>query len=238
MKLRAIIIDDEYHSIETLRFDLERCAKDKLEVVGSYQGMKEALQNIKALRPDVIFTDIDMPLINGIEGIEMAQLDKVKVVFTTAHQDFALDAIKVGAYDYLLKPIQLKELDQVVTKIYAAAQEVAVQQPIPSRLAVPTAEGIELLEMDSILFVKAESNYTIFYMRGGKQLTLGKTLKYFQERMPVTFVRVHQSYLVNTLHIKKYLRKDGGSLLLEDAHLLPVSKSHKEEVKAILEQLM
>ena len=112
-------------------------------------------------------------------------------------------------------------------------------QPVqPSRIAVPTAEGIELLEMETILFIKAESNYTIFYLRGGKQLTLGKTLKYFQERMPISFVRVHQSYLVNTQHIKKYLRKDGGSLLLEAEHVLPVSKSHKDEVKGLLERLM
>lgn len=238
MKLRAIIIDDELHSIETLRFDLERCAKDRLEVVGSFQGMKEALQNLKSLQPDVIFSDIDMPFINGIEGIGMASLANTKVVFTTAHRKFALDAIKVGAYDYLLKPIQLKELEQLIQKIYEELLQAPQRQEQPDRVAVPTAEGIEVLQVEDILFVKAESNYTVFYLKGGKQLTLGKTLKYFQDKMPRSFLRIHQSYLVNTHQIKKYLREDGGSLLLHEQHVLPVSKSHKEAVKAVLAKLM
>lgn len=238
MKLKAIIIDDELHSIETLRFDLERCAKDRLEVVGSFQGMKEALQNLKALQPDVIFSDIDMPFINGIEGIEMAQLENTKVVFTTAHQKFALDAIKVGAYDYLLKPIQRNELEQLVQKIYEEVQQSQPASELPERIAVPTAEGIEVLLIEDILFIKAESNYAVFYLKGKRQLTLGKPLKYFQEKMPDSFLRIHQSYLINSHQIKKYLRKDGGSLLLQEGHLLPISKSYKADIKIVLAKLM
>jgi len=236
MRLRAIIIDDELHSIETLRFDLDRCAKDKLEVVASFQSMKEALKGLKSLNIDLIFTDIDMPHINGLEGISMMQADKVKVVFITAHRKFALDAIKVGAYDYLLKPVQLEELSKLVDKIYFETQQ-KPQIKGPERIALPTSEGIELVLIEDILFIKAESNYTAFFLKNGKQLVLSKPLKHFQEKMPVSFLRIHQSYVVNINHIKKYLRKDGGNLQVGN-HMLPISKSHKEEVKKVLERLM
>ncbi|MEM6843655.1 MAG: LytTR family DNA-binding domain-containing protein [Bacteroidota bacterium] len=241
MKLKAIIVDDEPHSIETLCFDLERCAKDKLEVVGTFDQIKTALQQIPRLQPDVLFTDIDMPYISGIEGVSMMPWSQVKVVFVTAHKKFAIDAIKVRAYDYLLKPIQLMELNQLVDKIHQESLEefleTSRQENQTQRIGIPTSEGIELLDHSDILFVKAESNYSVFYLKGNRQITLGKTLKYFQEKLPVSFIRIHQSYLVNTQKIKKYLRRDGGALLLEEDHLLPISKSYLESVKAIIDRL-
>ena len=237
MKLKTVIIDDEHHSIETLRFDLERCAQDKLEVVGAFDQMKTALQQLPKLQPDVLFTDIDMPHINGIEGASILQLPHTKVVFVTAHKNFAIDAIKVGVYDYLLKPVQLKELDELVSKIYQEHLEAASQPSQSQRIGVPTSEGVELLNFSDILFIKAESNYSVFHLREGKQLTLGKTLKYFQQKLPTSFIRIHQSYLINTQKIKKYLKKDGGILLLEEDHLLPISKSHLEGVKAVIDRL-
>ncbi|MEO1049257.1 MAG: LytTR family DNA-binding domain-containing protein [Bacteroidota bacterium] len=234
MKLRSVIIDDEKHSIDTLKFDLERCAKDIVEVVGTFENMKDALLKMPGLQPDIIFSDIDMPSINGIEGMAMADLKGAKIIFTTAHSKFAIDAIKVGAYDYLLKPIRLKELDELMQKVY---KEVSNAKSGKRKIAVPTSEGLELLDVMDILFAKAESNYTVLNLKDGNQLTVGKTLKYFQNKLPSSFLRIHQSYLVNVNHIKKYLHQDGGSLLLKGQQILPVSKSYKDSVKAVLSQL-
>ena len=240
--LRALLIDDEVHCIETLRYELQlNCPQ--VQIVGTASSGPAGIENIRELKPDLVFLDIEMP---GMSGFEMmGKLDKVDfaVIFVTAYDQYALQAFRCAATDYLLKPVISEQLKDAVNRVASHKQEPQdskmqldallynLREGIKSpRIALPTGRGIDFVEADEILYCNAESNYTHVVLTGNKKYTLSKTLKDVEEMLEhLDFFRIHQSHLINFKHLQRYVRDDGGFVVMQDGAHIPISKRRKEE---------
>ena len=240
--LRALLIDDEVHCIETLRYELQlNCPQVK--IVGTASSGPAGIESIHELKPDLVFLDIEMP---GMSGFEMmGKLDKVDfaVIFVTAYDQYALQAFRCAATDYLLKPVISEQLKDAVNRVASHKQEPQdskmqldallynLREGIKSpRIALPTGRGIDFVEADEILYCNAESNYTHVVLTGNKKYTLSKTLKDVEEMLEhLDFFRIHQSHLINFKHLQRYVRDDGGFVVMQDGAHIPISKRRKEE---------
>lgn len=242
-KLKIIIIDDEQNSIETLRWELD-AFKEDVKIVAECLSAIEGIESIKKHNPDLIFLDIEMPGMNGFEMLE--KLDKIDfdIVFTTAYDQFALNAFKVSAMDYLLKPVNYSDLKKVIDKAKQRKEEPEIQKQLEllfefmknknpdfPTIALPTMEGLEFVEINKIVNCESDSNYTYIFTEEGEKFYVSKTLKDIEEMLKGhNFVRVHNSHLVNILHVKRYIKGRGGELVLKNGKYVPVSRSKKEDL--------
>ena len=241
---RAIIIDDEEHSVETLRWKLEQYCPE-VEVIATFSNPVKGLEHLKATSFDLLFLDIEMPFLNGFDILEEMGEVPFDVIFTTAYDDFGIKAIKFSALDYLLKPVQNQELRQAVDRhlkknnhevpkpqLNALIENVQqVESGKIARIALPTLESIEFVEPDEIVLCASDSNYITVYLVDGRKKVLSKTLKEFEEWLsPYNFFRTHQSHLVNLTYVKEYIRSDGGYLVLKNKMTVPVAKSRKDNL--------
>jgi len=239
--IRAIIVDDEPYSCETLATLLERYCPAVKVVDTCYSG-EQAIKAIKSHQPDVLFLDIEMPHMNGFQLLE--KLDgkvNFQLIFTTSYDQYAIKAIRFSAMDYLLKPIDREELQKAVEKVVQKQLTPAPQQleillqklhhslaPV-QKIALPTVEGLQLIPVDAIISCASDSNYTTFILKEKKKLTVAKTLKEIEEMLEgYTFLRVHHSYLINLKEIEKYVKGEGGYLIMSDGSKVDVSRSRKE----------
>ena len=238
---RAILVDDEVHSLDALTILLnDYCPQ--VEVVAKCASPQMALDVIKNHIPDILFLDIEMPGLNGFELLERLGNIPFKVVFTTSYDQYGIRAIKFSALDYLLKPIDPHELIAAVNK---AQQEKTSPSPAQyefllsqvrnrdqqfQKLALPTSDGYVLISVDQIIFCEANDNYTHFHLKGGKNTTACRTLKEVEEQLSEFpfLIRVHHSYLVNLNEIARYVRGEGGYLVMNDGTSINVSRSRKE----------
>lgn len=246
--MKAIIIDDEKHCREVLATLLTRYCEN-IQLLESFSSGKEALQKIKALNPDLIFLDIEMPGMSGFDFLQQANINNCSIVFTTAYNDYAIKAIKHSALDYLLKPVDKEELIEAVNKAVSEKNRMTSQriealleniQPEKKskRFAIPTMEGLTLLNPDDVEYVKSDGPYSHFYFSDGRHLLISKTLKEAEEVLPVeTFFRIHHSYLVNLKYVTKYLRGEGGEVLMQSGTVIPVSRSRKQDFLGLLERI-
>lgn len=238
--IKAIIVDDEPNCCENLATLLERyCPQVKVaDICCSGQA---ALNAIIELNPDIVFLDIEMPHMNGFELLEKLQSIPFKLIFTTSYDQYAIKAIRFSALDYLLKPIDREELQNAVKK---AMQELG--KPIPQQLevllqkwhksgnggqkiALPTLEGLQLIAIDQIISCESDRNYTTLYLKEKKKMLISRPLKEMEELLTdYSFLRVHHSYLVNLKEISKYIRGEGGYLIMSDGATVDVSRSRKE----------
>jgi len=240
-KIKAIIIDDEKGSIESLLWELEQF-KDEVEVIASTHDPEEGLKLLTENEVDLLFLDIEMPRMNGFELIEKAGPIEAKVVFTTAYDQFAIRAFEISAMDYLLKPVDEKELERVIHKAQKQNEELLTQRKLElllqsvnrddpgfKTIALPTQESLEIIEVENIISCETESNYTILYiLNQAKPLLVSKTLKHIEQMVDgMGFFRIHHSHLVNVKYIKKYVRGNTGTLILKDGSSLPVSRAKK-----------
>lgn len=238
--ITAIIVDDEPDCSEILATLLERyCPQVKvLEIC--YNGEK-GLKAIRDEKPQLVFLDIEMPQMNGFELLEKLQPINFKLIFTTSYDQYAIKAIKFSALDYLLKPIDREELQQAVKKAIEALQvpipqqfEVLLQKIKSSaspnqKIALPTLEGLQLVSVDEIISCESDRNYTYIYMKSKVKLTISRSLKEIEEMLEdYSFLRVHHSYIVNLNEISKYIRGEGGYLIMSDGSNVDVSRSRKE----------
>lgn len=229
-KLRAILVDDELHCLETLRFDLKRCCSDDISIVGEAQNLVKATALLIAEKPDILFLDIDFPGMNGLEFLETIGDIDVRVVFTTAHSQYAIPAYKFKAEAFLLKPIEASELKEVVSKISADANK-EEKHFIHERLAINDMHGTTYIPYNQIIACESNNNYCIIHLKDGASQTVSKTLKHIEQTIKsTTFLRIHQSYLINTEYINRYLKSDGGSIEMTTKKKYPISKSYKEKV--------
>jgi two-component system LytT family response regulator len=236
LKLKIAIIDDEKHAIETLMFDLKEYHSDDTVVVFTSTNPVEGLKNLHTEKPDLLFLDVDMPGLSGLDLVELMYDLPTRVVFTTAHLEYAVKAVETIASGYLLKPVQPDDLQRIIEKIKAEKQHKTTSQTVSGKIPVPDADGIELIPWDEIIFCKSDSNYCELNLTGNRRIVASKTLKYFESNLPASqFYRVHKSYLVNLNHIKKYLKHDGGELVMSDNKRLPVSRNHREKILRIIQ---
>lgn len=243
--IRAIIIDDETHCIEMLKWELDN-QNTKVEVISNFNEPKEGLEYIQNNEIDILFLDIEMPGMSGFELLDKIGEINFSVIFTTAYDQFAIQAIKLSALDYLLKPINGEDLNKALEKYNA--QKVSgnnqgqydllfdqLSKPErPSRMALMTQDGIELLEINDIVYIVADSNYSVIHYQN-KKIIASKTLKHFESVLDnCNFIRIHHSYYANIQHISRFIKADGGQVQMSDDALLPVSRRRKDELLTAL----
>ena len=232
MKVTAVIVDDESHARKMLTM-LLLDAEVEVDVVAEADDAKQAVSAIKEHNPDVVFLDIDMP---GLSGIELAEMygdnRSFEIIFITGHKEHAPKAFRVRALDYLMKPVSPRELDEALSRLVDTLE--ARQKPLnleDNRIALPMLNGLELIDSDDILVFEAERAYTSIKLKNSEPKLVSKRLKLFEELLKDRqhFKRVHRSYLVNMNEVNRYAKAD--SLLILNAGIeVPVSKEHKPEV--------
>lgn len=236
----AIIVDDEPYCCEALSILLQRYCP-QVDIRGSYHSGADALEAIRAQRPQLLFLDIEMPRMNGFELLEKVKDQPFELIFTTSYDQYAIKAIRFSALDYLLKPIDREELVRSVQKVAQRLQSPLPQQidllfqklhspsQLFTRIAIPTMEGLQMVAVDSIVHCTSDSNYTILTLKDRQRVVASRTLKEIEELLEdYSFVRVHHSSLVNLNEICKYIKGEGGYLVMSDGSSVNVSRSRKE----------
>ena len=244
--MKALIIDDEQHCITTLTWALKEYC-DGIEIIGFAKNGQEGFEKINSLKPDLIFLDIEMPVMSGIDMLERFDTIDFKVVFTTAYDQYAIKAIKLNACDYLLKPIDKDELISAIEKIQLSADllinKESVQNikhnlhvlPSLQKIAIPSSEGILFFDLNTIVHLEASSNYTLIYFDNDTKLVSSRTLKEYEELLPeAIFFRCHHSHLINLKFIKKYIKGEGGYVDLGHGQMVEVSRRKKLEFLTLL----
>jgi two-component system LytT family response regulator len=238
--ITATIVDDEPFSCGALATLLERYCPE-VKVLDICYSAANALQSIQEKRPDILFLDIEMPFMNGFELLEKLPEIDFKLIFTTSYDQYAIKAIRFSALDYLLKPIDREELQRSVQRVlsqlvYPLPQQIEIlfqklNHPTLRilKVAIPTMEGLQMISIDSIVSCRADSNYTKILLKNKQKIVASRTLKEIEEILEdYSFARVHHSWLVNLNEVEKYMKGEGGYLLMSDGTEVNVSKSHKE----------
>lgn len=255
MMLSSIIVDDEFKSREGLRSLVEKFL-DNVEVAAVCKNGDEAIEAIRKHKPHVVFLDVQLQRETGFELLERLGDINFEIVFTTAYPEFALPAFKFSAIDYLLKPIDVNDLKRAIGKVEKrllprTAQEegantnneedgskirlqdimdtLRTSAPQKGKLAIPTLEGFVFITIEETFYLEAEDNYTVFHMADGKKYVVSRTLKEYEDILSTqNFFRIHKSYLVNLTAVKKYVKGDGGYVVLINDKALDVSKRRKQ----------
>ena len=239
--LRAILVDDELSSLQNLQSKLVEFCPD-VEVVATAQKPEDAILFIRQHKPDVIFLDIEMPRMNGFRMLdELGELD-FEIIFTTAYNHYAVDAIRISAFDYLMKPVAIKELQNALErlakyrqthtrdKLDVLRQSLSPNKSQEEKIAIPTNEGLEFIPIKNILHIESSSNYSRIFLTDGKNILVTKLLKDFEDILePYNFFRVHNSHLINLAYIKKYIRGEGGQVEMQNGDVIDVARRKKEE---------
>lgn len=238
--INAFIVDDEPYCTEALAILLERYCP-QVHVDGIFFSGMQALAPIRERQPQLLFLDIEMPRMNGFELLEKVKDLDFELIFTTSYDQYAIKAIRHSALDYLLKPIDREELQGSIRKVEQRLKTPLSQQfdllfqklqgPANqfSKIAIPTMEGLQMVAVDSIIHCISDSNYTVLTLREKQKIIASRTLKEIEELLDdYSFLRVHHSHLVNLNEVCKYIKGEGGYLVMSDESSVPVSRSRKE----------
>lgn len=244
--LNAIIVDDEEFARSSLYFLLqENC--DKVNIIGIAKSVAEAKNLLAQNNVDLIFLDIAMPGGNGFELIPQAQQANATVIFTTAYDQYALKAIKANALDYLLKPINIEELKDAVVKadkyiklnkgennrnesLHNLAEDLSDRSAI-KKITLLSGQGYKLVDIDDIIHIEADSNYSVFNLINLEKIIVSKVLKDYEEILPEDrFVRIHKSSIVNLKYVKEYNSKNGLQVILDNGEAINVSRRRSSNV--------
>jgi two-component system LytT family response regulator len=243
--LKAILIDDELHCLETLRYELGANCPE-VEIIATAMSGHEGVSMIQSLKPDLVFLDIEMPRMSGFEMLSLLGPLNVAVIFVTAYDQYALQAFRCAAADYLLKPVMSDQLKEAVGRVLSktdSAPDTRMQLEAllynlrdgmkAPRVALPSGKGMDWVEAADIIYCKADSNYTHVILANSKKYTLSRTLKEVEEMFGhLDFFRIHQSYLINFRHLQQYLRDDGGYVVMQGGTRISIAKRRKEEFLA------
>jgi two-component system LytT family response regulator len=245
--ITSIIVDDEPYCCEALELKIQKYCPG-LVIKAICNSGSEALMAVSQHNPALVFLDIEMPFMNGFEFLENLSVINFELIFTSSYDQYAIKAFRFSALDYLLKPIDREELIQAVAKISARRQspsegqlELLLQQyhnPKGSlkKVALPTMEGLQMVEVDTIISCSSESNYTYIYLKNNKKITVSRTMKDIEELLvDYSFLRVHKSFIVNLNEVEKYVRGEGGYLIMSDGSTIDVSRTRKETLLSKLQ---
>jgi len=240
--IKAILIDDEKHCNQTLEIELSRHCPD-VKVIASCTSGEEGLVAINNLNPDLVFLDIEMPWMNGFEVLQKIDTLEFDVIFITAYDSYAIKAFRYSAIDYLLKPIQNELLKDAIDKVKLKNDHSLPYKQLETllhnmnnnsennKVVFSTGEGLEIVELRNIIRCKSDNNYTYVFLSNGESIFLSKTLKDVESMIQSSmFVRVHQSHLININYVKRFVKSDGGYLLLKDGKEVNVSKSKRNQL--------
>jgi two-component system LytT family response regulator len=240
IKIRALIADDEQSSRETLRHYVQRYCP-QLELIGEAKDVRDCIQQIRELKPDLVFLDVEMPFGNAFDVLEQTSELPYKTIFVTAYSEYAMRALNASASYYLLKPLNIDELVRAVEKVAEqeqnpmALQSGVIRENLNSgkirKILIPTLSGFEVLKVDEIMRISGNGNYTDLYLSGQRRKTVSRVLKHFESLLQGDgFLRVHKSHLVNMEYAIAWHRGKGGFLQLSDGSEVEVSPQKKEEV--------
>jgi len=245
--IHAVIIDDEQKCIETLSILVKmHCPEVIVDAV--CQSGADGIAAISMHKPDVVFLDIEMPRMNGFEMLEKFDKISFHVVFTTAYNQFAIKAFKYSAINYLLKPIDPDDLKATVNRIKELKSEPFREQfeillkniqgtGKPQRIALSTGDGLVFINTGEIMYCHSESNYTHVHLINGEKYLLAKSLKEFEDTLSGNdFFRVHNSYLINLNQIKKFIRSDGGYVIMNDGTQITIARARREEFFSLFDK--
>jgi two-component system, LytTR family, response regulator len=249
--IKALIIDDEKASAELLSLKIKKAAPD-VQVKGIYHSGQAALQAMELEEPDVIFLDIEMPGMDGITVAKQLDAENTEIIFTTAYDQYAIEALRIKALDYLLKPVNEKDLDASLLRLRQKLMEkekIRTAHSIENifekmqalntyydKIAISTLEGILFIPVKEIVRVESLNNYSKLYLITGKNIVASKTLKLIEEMLiHYRFFRPHKSHLVNLEYITKYIRGEGGMIIMADGSEVDVSRQRKQEFLKVFE---
>lgn len=245
--LTAILIDDETNSRNALRQKLTNHCPG-VAIIAECENGEQGIVNIEAKKPDIVFLDVEMPRMNGFTMLQQLKNKNFEVIFITAYDHYAIKAIKVSALDYLVKPVEVADLKMAVEKasqkrnlavtnnrVELLLQNFLDEKTAHQRIAIASMEGLIFVITNDIIYLEANSNYTNFYLIGNRKITASKTLKDFEELLPDSiFIRIHHSYLINKNGVEKYIKGEGGQVVMKNGVTLDVARRKKDEfIKAI-----
>lgn len=240
--IKALIIDDEPSAVKTLTLLLSHYAPEITELK-STNDPHDGLRLIKNYRPDVLFLDIQMPVMTGFGLLKQLPEINFNIIFTTAHDQYAIEAIRFSALDYLMKPIDGEELQQAISRYIHKISPAANNKPLYNnflhnihaadrkafKLALPTTQGTFFYSTEEIIRLEGEGNYTKFFFTGNKTLLTSRTLKEYEEILGNHgFIRIHKSHIINKTHVVNY--SGDGILTLSDQSKVEISRRRREEV--------
>jgi two-component system LytT family response regulator len=247
--LKAFIIDDEFQSRSFLNNMLRQYCPE-ISLVGEASTVDEGFDGIKKYDPNIVFLDIQMNGETGFDLLKRFQVINFALIFTTAFDQYAIKAFRFNAIDYLMKPIVTDELIEAVNKVKQQTtpsppvSKVQVEQlhndikdkkKIHDKLAIPTTEGFTIIPVNEIVYCRASSNYTEFFLADKKCILSSYTLKQYDEILTSQFFfRAHRSYLINLAHVKLYRKGEGGEIVMSNGHEIELSRTHKDEFLHLL----
>jgi two-component system LytT family response regulator len=243
MTYSAVLIDDEIHCTESLQLLLEMAAPE-VHIAAKFNDALAALDYLRSHQVDLVFLDIEMPEMNGFEMLHALEQLLFDVIFVTAYDQYAIKAFTYSAISYLLKPVDEDDLKETIkrwqqkkTKILAQNQLGLMREMLTSiskpktKVALPTSDGLEFIEIQNIIRCESESNYTRLFCNDKSKHLICRTLKEVEKVLHENgFIRVHNSHLVNPQFIRKFVRHDGGFIVMEDGIQISVSRTKKERL--------
>ena len=238
-KIRSVIVEDELAAREVLKNYLSKYCP-QIEVVGEAQHIKEAVPLLHEIQPQLVFLDVEMPFGNAFDVLEACKDLKFETIFVTAFSEYSLKALNQSAAYYLLKPISIEELIVAVNKVHHQIMnhelfnrnKIIVEnfhetKPEKQQVILPTLEGFEVVKMEEIVRLRGNGNFTDLYLSDGSKKMVCRFLKHFSEILPLPFIRVHKSHIINMNCVKSYNK--GGIITLNDGAEIEVSPTYKEE---------
>ena len=248
--IKALIIDDEKHCIDNLQWQLKQYCPE-VEVAAVCMNAKQGLNEIHQHQVDIVFLDVEMPEMTGFEMLQQLAEINFDIIFTTAFNQYAIRAIKFGALDYLVKPVDKDELRAAIDIFLKRTQRDSSKQLNAllthikksndlsfQKIALPTLHGYELVPLNNIVYCESKSNYTNIYLNNGQHILVSRTLKDIEELLDTQpFFRIHNSYFVNLQYAIRYTKGEGGFLVLNNDITLPVSRNKKEELLKLITHL-
>jgi len=237
--IKVLLVDDEPASAESIQIILERNFSH-IHITGAASSAQEAIEMIKKHDPDVVFLDIEMPYANGFALLDMIPSRRFEVIFVTAYNQYAINAFKVNAVDYILKPFTEDDILSAFGKAEVKMKEKAMllintldrhnSQQKTNMLALPTSDGLEFLHTDDVIRCEAAENYTWFHLSNKSKILVSRNLQEYEELLePNNFHRIHHAHLVNLVHVKKYIKGRGGYVVMSDGSHIDVSVRKKAE---------
>lgn len=242
-KLTALIVDDELHGRENLKTIIELYCQE-VKILGIANSAVNAKKLVTLHKPDVVFLDINMPVLDGFDFLAEFDERHFMVVFVSAHEEFGIKALKAGAVDYLLKPINIKELKQTVKKLISLRDKNEKSESIQDKvkLVLPASHGFNVFIINDIIRMEAEGCYTKVITKEGKSIIISRTLKDFEDTLPKEkFFRIHKSHLINLYHVKDYSKISGHLVTMADGSKVEISRRKTPEfilkIKTILKSV-
>lgn len=232
--LRALLIDDEKNALSALRKLLEQFCPE-VHVIGEAQTALDGLRLIRQQNPDIVFLDVEMPGGTGFDLLEALDKKNFSVIFTTAHEQYTIPAIRAGASDYLLKPVSLEELRAAIHRV-SGKGKAGLATTEDFRVSVSNNKGTWFVPVTDIIYIEAEGRYSRFFLTGGVEYPVSKNLGELQSELAhMKFFRVHKSWLVNCRHVMRIASSDGGFAILSNGKEIEISRRRRADFMRMME---